>query len=138
MFGTRGSRFDIRAFRGSDGNRLVTRSAAMVVARAISRQRSACRSSHWEPRIPKGAEYVAKQFESAGLRPAGTRGYFQEIDFDVMQLNEKRSGVTLLDEHNRAEALQLGTDVTMVVRSDPSPSTDIRPFLQVMGLPSPN
>src|SRR5215212_11684233 len=39
----------------------------------------------------KAAEYVAAQFEAAGLEPAGTRGYFQPIAFESRQLLEDRS-----------------------------------------------
>ncbi len=31
----------------------------------------------------KAADYVARQFADAGLTPAGTNGFFQDITFDV-------------------------------------------------------
>src|SRR5260370_25166635 len=43
----------------------------------------------------KASDYVADQFRKAGLKPAGTSGYFQPIRFDVPEIVEKRSSVSL-------------------------------------------
>jgi Zn-dependent M28 family amino/carboxypeptidase len=47
------------------------------------------------------AEYVASQFRSMGLAPAGTDGYFQPVPFAVAQIDAERSRVRL---HRRGRA----------------------------------
>lgn len=41
------------------------------------------------------AEYVARTFARAGLRPAGSNGYFQKIDFEVQTIRPEGSTVRL-------------------------------------------
>ena len=36
----------------------------------------------------KAAEYVASQFERAGLKPAGVQGYIQPVKFDARKIVE--------------------------------------------------
>ena len=55
------------------------------------------------------AGYVEKQFREAGLKPAGTKGYFQEVAFDVVRLNE--SGTSWeIERDGQQLPVQLGTD----------------------------
>ncbi len=44
----------------------------------------------------RAADYVADQFRRAGLKPAGTDGYLQSIDFLVNELVESQSSLSLL------------------------------------------
>ncbi|MBV8864023.1 MAG: peptidase M28, partial [Acidobacteriaceae bacterium] len=44
----------------------------------------------------KAASYVAAQFESAGLKPAGSHGFFQPVDFIEASINPAKSRLTLL------------------------------------------
>jgi Zn-dependent M28 family amino/carboxypeptidase len=67
----------------------------------------------------KAAEYVAKQFAEAGLRPAGTNGYLQSIDFDVKQLDEANSSLELV-MGGKPQKLKLGDDATLRVAGDPA------------------
>jgi hypothetical protein len=67
------------------------------------------------------AEYVAAHFKKAGLKPAGTHGYFQPVPFRVRQIDEAHSSVTLLRDGG-IERLQLGPDVAINLRG----STDGR------------
>ncbi|HUK30996.1 MAG TPA: M28 family metallopeptidase [Candidatus Acidoferrum sp.] len=66
----------------------------------------------------KAADYVAKQFKEAGLAPAGTDDYFQPIDFDVRELDEAHSMLSLVS-NGMEEPLKLGEDATLSVRGEP-------------------
>ncbi len=66
----------------------------------------------------KAADYVAKQFAEAGLAPLGTNGYFQPIDFDVRELDEAHSMLSLIS-NKVEEPLKLGDDATLSVRGEP-------------------
>src|ERR1700738_4239238 len=44
----------------------------------------------------KASDYVAKQCRKAGLRRPGSSGYFQPIQFDVRQIVEEQSSVSLV------------------------------------------
>src|SRR5579884_706251 len=63
----------------------------------------------------KASEYVAQQFERAGLKPAGTQGYFQPIQFTVREIEEKQSSLALV-RNNKAEPVTLGEDATLGLR----------------------
>ena len=47
------------------------------------------------PGYRKAAEYVAKTFERDGLKPAGTAGFFQSVEFQVQTIQTDRSTVKL-------------------------------------------
>ena len=66
----------------------------------------------------KAAGYVAGKFATAGLKPAGTDGYFQPVQFNVLQIDEEHSGVELVRD-GKAEALNLAEDLEISLRSDP-------------------
>jgi hypothetical protein len=58
------------------------------------------------------AQYVVTQFKTAGLQPAGTDGFLQEVKFDVLQLDEESSSWKL--ETNAGETeVQLGNDAIL-------------------------
>src|SRR5258708_19938289 len=44
----------------------------------------------------KAARYIAGEFERSGLKPAGTKGYFQPVKFDVSQIVEDQSSLALI------------------------------------------
>ena len=67
----------------------------------------------------KAAGYVAGKFATAGLKPAGTEGYFQPVAFDVLQIDEPNSSVEILRD-GKAELLSLADDVQISLRSDPA------------------
>lgn len=71
----------------------------------------------------KAAEYVRSQFEKAGLKPAGTNGYFQPMKFDVAQIVEDQSSVALV-RNGKTEPLKLGEDAVISLRRDLAPSVD--------------
>jgi hypothetical protein len=67
------------------------------------------------PGFTLAAQYVENQFKAAGLTPGGTDGFFQEIKFDVLQLDEASSSWKLETNGNETE-VQLGTDAILSAR----------------------
>ncbi len=65
----------------------------------------------------RAAEYVAAEFQRAGLIPAGTSGYFQAIRFQARRIREKQSSLSLVRE-GRAEDVQLGEEAFLHPRPD--------------------
>jgi hypothetical protein len=55
------------------------------------------------------AAYVEGQFREAGLKPAGTKGFEQEVAFDVVRLDEAGSSWEV-ERNGQRTAIQLGTD----------------------------
>lgn len=66
----------------------------------------------------EAAEYVAGQFKSAGLKPAGTQGYFQPVKFRSRQIVEEKSRLALIRD-GKSKDLKLGTDAYFSLRSEP-------------------
>src|SRR5437763_3456374 len=65
----------------------------------------------------KAAEYIAGEFERAGLKPAGTDGYLQPVKFNVSQIVESESALDLMRD-GKAEPVKLGTDAVFSLRGD--------------------
>ena len=57
----------------------------------------------------KAAAYVTDQFEKAGLQPAGGGGYSQTVEFNVLQLDEPNSSLTIT-RGNKPVPFQFGED----------------------------
>lgn len=66
----------------------------------------------------KASDYVAEQFHKAGLKPAGSSGYFQPIAFEVREIVEDRSKVALL-RNGKTEPVTLGEDANISLRGEP-------------------
>ena len=64
----------------------------------------------------KAAAYMADQFRAAGLQPAGTEGYRQPMDFDVVRIDETRSSLDLIRDGN-VQMVNLGEDAILGVNS---------------------
>ena len=75
------------------------------------------------PEHRKAAEYVASQFEQAGLKPAGVNGYVQPVKFDVRRIVESQSSLELV-RGGHAERLTLGEDATISLRTNPADSLE--------------
>ncbi|HET8549442.1 MAG TPA: hypothetical protein VFL57_15625, partial [Bryobacteraceae bacterium] len=58
----------------------------------------------------KAAEYVAAEFERAGLKPAGTQAFFQPVAFRSRQIDEDKSSLSLVGADGKAQPLTLGQD----------------------------
>jgi Zn-dependent M28 family amino/carboxypeptidase len=84
----------------------------------------------------KAAEYVAAAFQRAGLRPAGTSGWFQPVRFDVRRIDEARSAVELV-RGGTAERLELGADAVISVRNSRPGSVDAPLVFAGYGVRSP-
>ena len=55
----------------------------------------------------KAVEYVAGKMETFGLKPAGTDGYLQPVQFETRQLVEDESSLALVRD-GKAEKLERG------------------------------
>jgi Zn-dependent M28 family amino/carboxypeptidase len=67
--------------------------------------------------LKRAEAYVVGQLTSAGIQPAGTRGYYQPMMFESRTLLEKESSVVLVQD-GKAEALVLGEDGNLGTRVD--------------------
>jgi Zn-dependent M28 family amino/carboxypeptidase len=75
------------------------------------------------PEHRKAAEYVASQFEQAGLKPAGVDGYLQPVTFDARKIVEAQSSLDLV-RGGRAERLTLGEDAVIALRTNPADTVE--------------
>ncbi|MDR3635903.1 MAG: M28 family metallopeptidase [Isosphaeraceae bacterium] len=71
----------------------------------------------------KAAQYVAREFENAGLRPAGTDGYLQPVALKSRTIDETHSRLALVRD-GVEEPLTLGDDAVISLRVDPAPSIE--------------
>jgi hypothetical protein len=71
----------------------------------------------------RAADYVAAQFKQAGLSAAGTTGYIQPVAFKTRTIDEGRSSLTLVT-NGHDQALALGEDANISLRSDAAPSLE--------------
>jgi hypothetical protein len=72
----------------------------------------------------EAAEYVAREFERAGLKPAGTDGYFQPVRLISREIDEAHSSLTLIRGSGEREPLVLGRDAILSSRVEPAPSLE--------------
>jgi hypothetical protein len=72
----------------------------------------------------KAAQYVAEQFERAGLRPAG-KTYLQAVPFQVQRIEEAKCSVEVLRPSQAPEMLKLGDDVILSTRGDYAKSLEV-------------
>jgi hypothetical protein len=66
----------------------------------------------------QAAEYVAAQFERAGLKPAGTSGAFQPVTFESRVIDESASSLVLIRNRERTPMV-LGEHAILSLRIDP-------------------
>jgi len=64
----------------------------------------------------RAAEYLAGEFEKAGLKPAGTAGYLQPVKFKVAQIVENQSSLEMVQK-GKVTPLKLGDEATLGARS---------------------
>jgi hypothetical protein len=85
----------------------------------------------------KAAEYVAAQFQQAGLKPAGENGsYIQPVSFLTKQLDESQSSLALR-RPDGVENLRLGDDAIIATRADPASLVDAELVFAGYGLRIP-
>ncbi len=63
---------------------------------------------------------MAREFERAGLKPAGTDGYFQPVRLVSREIDEAHSSLTLVTDSGNKEPLVLGTDAIISSRVEPA------------------
>ena len=85
----------------------------------------------------QAAEFVAKQFERDGLKPAGTEGYIQSVKFNTLQLDESDSSLTL-ERQGKEQAIELGEDAIIGTRVDPAPAVEAGMYFVGYGLRVPD
>jgi hypothetical protein len=85
----------------------------------------------------KAAEYVASEFEKAGLQPAGTEGFLQPVRLIARELDEAHSGLTLIRDPGGREPLVLGSDATISTRIEPAPELEAELVFAGFGLQIP-
>lgn len=67
------------------------------------------------PGYDMAAAYAAGQFKAFGLRPAGTRGYLQEVKFKVQKVLPEQSSAALVAE-GQTTPLRVGPDLILSSR----------------------
>jgi hypothetical protein len=65
----------------------------------------------------RAAQFVASEFERAGLKAASASGYFQPVAFEVRSIDEPASNLALVRD-GRATPLTLGEDASFNIRAD--------------------
>jgi Zn-dependent M28 family amino/carboxypeptidase len=75
------------------------------------------------PGLKRAEAYVVGQLKTAGLQPAGVKGYYQPVKFVSRQLVEKESSAALVRE-GKTEALALGEDAIFSTRIALAPEVD--------------
>ena len=71
----------------------------------------------------RAAQYVADAFKRAGLKPAGTQGYFQPVKFVSRKVVESRSAVSIL-RNGKEEPIVLGDEATLSMGIEHAPQTE--------------
>ena len=85
----------------------------------------------------KAAAYVAAEFEKAGLKPAGTKGYLQSVAFSERRIVEDQSRVAIVREGNE-DVLRFGDDVSINLRAELTPSVEAPLVFAGYGLSAPD
>ncbi len=75
------------------------------------------------PGLRKAQEYVVEQLKHAGLEPAGSKGYYEPIQFVSRQIVEKDSSLALV-RNGQVEPLTLGDEAIFSTRVDLAPTVD--------------
>lgn len=71
----------------------------------------------------RAAQFVAGEFEKAGLKPSGSAGYFQAVKLNVRTIDEPASNLALVRD-GKATPLVLGEDASFNLRADLAPHMD--------------
>ena len=84
----------------------------------------------------KAAEYVAREFERAGLKPAGTEGYLQPVQLISREIDEDPLEPDV-DPATGPEPLALGQDAIISSRIEPPPTVEAELVFAGYGLSIP-
>ena len=88
------------------------------------------------PGYLKAAQYVAKQFAKESLKPIGTDGFFQPVQFESRQIDETYSSLALV-RNGTTTQLKLGDDAILRPAGDPPPQIDAPAFFVGYGMSVP-
>jgi Zn-dependent M28 family amino/carboxypeptidase len=105
-----------RQVQGADGQRWWSHVAALADDKLEGRNTGS--EGH-----QKAAAYVAREFEKAGLKPAGTDGYFQPVKLKSKEIDESHSSLALVGKDGD-EPLALGQDAIISLRVDAAASVE--------------
>ncbi len=83
------------------------------------------------------AAYVAAEFEKAGLKPAGTKGYSQSVAFSQRRIVEDKSQIALVRD-GKEDVLRFGTDVAINLRAELTPAAEAPLVFAGYGLSAPD
>jgi Zn-dependent M28 family amino/carboxypeptidase len=75
------------------------------------------------PEHREAAEYVARHFKEAGLKPGGTDGYFQPVPFKSRTVVESKSSLAIV-RGSSVVPVVLGDEATFSMRIDPAPHVE--------------
>jgi Zn-dependent M28 family amino/carboxypeptidase len=75
------------------------------------------------PEHREAAEYIARHFKEAGLKPGGTDGYFQSVPFRSRSIVEARSSLALV-RGREVVPVVLGDEATFSMRIEPAPHVE--------------
>ena len=84
----------------------------------------------------KAAAYVVSHFEKAGLKPAGSTGFVQSVAFARRRILEDQSRVALVRD-GVEDVLQFGSDVTINLRAELTPTVEAPLVFAGYGLSAP-
>ena len=73
--------------------------------------------------LRKASAYVVEQLKKNGLEPAGTKGYYQSVQFISRQIDESGSSLALVSD-GKTEPLVLGEDAMFSTRFNLAPSVN--------------
>jgi hypothetical protein len=84
----------------------------------------------------RAAQFLAGEFERAGLKPAGAGGYQQPVAFNVSQIVEEQSSLAIVSG-GKVSPLRLGPDATLGVRAGLAETVDAETVFCGYGLSVP-
>ena len=84
----------------------------------------------------EAAEYIARHFKEAGLKPGGTSGYFQPVPFRSRKIVESKSSLALVRDGQTIPVV-LGDEATFSMRIEPAPHVDAPMVFAGYGLQVP-
>ena len=88
------------------------------------------------PEHREAAEYVARHFKEAGLKPGGTDGYFQSVPFTSRKIVEPKSSLALV-RGSAVVPVVLGDEATFSMRIAPAPQLEAPMVFAGYGLQVP-
>lgn len=84
----------------------------------------------------RAAQFLAGEFERAGLKAAGVTGYIQPVALNVAQIIEEQSSLAVVSQ-GKVTPLRLGADATLTVRAGLAETIDAEAIFCGYGLSIP-